>query len=258
MAWRGTIAPVPRLDLLLARALGLPRRRATTLVRSGRVAGEDGVALRDPGLRVPVAALPCTVRVGDEPTLLRDRYDLLMHKPVGVVTALRDERHATAFDLLQGAPLHRELRAVGRLDLDTSGLLLWTTDGETLHRLTHPRYGLPRVYQVGLSRPWSAPPGDLQLEDGHRPRIESLAPLAEAELHPALRRSAEATTHAAITLTSGKFHEVRRIFAALGSEVVDLCRVAYGPITLPDALPPGGWQPADLAEVVRGRHPAPA
>lgn len=249
--------PVPRLDALLAKALGLPRKRATALVRRRSVTDESGAPLGDPALRLPPSSLPCVVLVKGEAVPLRTRFDLLMHKPVGCVTALRDERHPTAYALLSGAPMHRELRAVGRLDLDTSGLLLWTTDGDTLHRLTHPRYGLPRVYHVGLAGPFTMPPADFALADGHRPKIAALEELPETAAHPALRRSPQALVHAAITLTSGRFHEVRRIFAALHTEVVDLCRVAYGPIELPVELPPGAWREADLAAVVHGRHPAP-
>jgi 16S rRNA pseudouridine516 synthase len=250
-------APVPRLDALIAKALGLSRKRGTALVRARAVTDEEGVPLSDPALRLPPSALPRIVQVKGAKVTLRTRFDLLLHKPVGCVTALSDERHPTAYAFLSEAPMHRELRAVGRLDLDTSGLLLWTTDGDTLHRLTHPRYQIARVYHVGLSRPFAAPTEDLELEDGHRPRIASLATLAESDLHPALRRSPESVVHARITLTSGRFHEVRRIFAALGSEVVDLCRVAFGPLELPPDLAPGAWLEADLAAIVHGRHPAP-
>ena len=112
------------------------------------------------------------------------RY-LLLHKPAGCVTALRDERHEVAYSLLRGAPLFGELRPVGRLDLDTTGLLLWTSDGAWLQRLTHPKRAVPRTYQAALARPFQPPPADLVLDDGHRPQITGLRSLPAAEAHPA-------------------------------------------------------------------------
>ncbi len=253
--------PVPRLDRLLARTLGLSRKQSTRLCRAGRVTDEDGAALRDPAHPLVPSRLPVTVRVDDATVVLRTRYHLMQHKPRGVVTALRDRRHPTAFDLIARAgdvPMLRDLRAVGRLDLDTSGLLLWTTEGALLHRLTHPRYAVPRVYQVALARPWAPLPADLTLEDGTRPSVRALAPLERAQAHPALHVPDETHALATITLTSGKFHEVRRVFAALDSHVVGLCRVSYGDLELPRELPPGEHRELDLHRRFANLHPAPS
>lgn len=246
---------MPRLDALLARAVGCGRKGAKRLCRTKRITAEDGRVLDDPGHPLPPSQLPTTVRVDGEPVVLRVRFDLLQHKPVGCVTAHDDARHPTAYRLLQGAPLFADLRAVGRLDLDTSGLLIWTTDGTAVHRLTHPRYAVPRTYHAGLAGPWRDPPDDLTLDDGHAPRITELSPLTQTQAHSGLRRSDGATHHATITITTGRFHEVRRIFAALGTEVLDLCRVAYGPVTLPADLAAAAWQPLDLADRIRGLSP---
>lgn len=247
---------MPRLDLLIAHNLGLSRGVVTRLCRGHRVTTPEGAALTDPGLQVAPSELPRVVHVDARPLTLHVRYHVLQHKPVGVVTALRDDRHATAYELLREAPLHRDLRAVGRLDLETSGLLLWTTEGTLLHKITHPRYAVPRVYQAALSGPWHAPPPDFALEDGHRPEIVALAPLAPADVHPGLHVPAGATL-ATISITGGKFHEVRRIFVALGAEVLGLCRVAYGPLELPKDLPAGQHVPVDLHAVFSGLHPRP-
>ncbi len=246
---------MPRLDRLLARNLGLSRRQATRVVRSRRVNDVDGVVLRDPSFNLAPASLPHTVTLDGEPVTLRSRYHLLQHKPVGVVTALRDRRHRTAYDLLGEVPLRRDLRAVGRLDLDTSGLLLWTTQGDLLHRLTHPRYAVPRIYHAALRAAFAPCPPDLELDDGYRPAIVELAPLATP--HPALRVPDETGALATITLASGKFHEVKRIFAALGTEVLGLCRVAYGPVVLPDDLAPGEHLEVDLHHLFKNLHPRP-
>lgn len=248
---------MPRLDLLLARNLGLSRRQVTKLVRGGFVVDEHGEPMGDPQMQIAPATLPRTVHVQGRPHALHHRYDLMQHKPLGVVTALRDDRHPTAYALLRDVPLFGDLRAVGRLDKDTCGLLLWTTDGELLHRLTHPRYGIPRRYHVGLRAPRGPWPDALVLDDGHRPNVLELRTLAEQELHPAVPRVEGVAEWATITLASGRFHEVRRIFAALGSEVVSLCRVAYGEITLPVDLAPGEHRSVDLRAVFRGIHPAP-
>lgn len=249
---------MPRLDLLIAHNLGLSRGQVTRLCRSGRVATPEGAPLKDPGLQIAPSTLPRTVVLDGRPHPLYARYHLLQHKPVGVVTALRDDRHPTAYELVRDAPLGRDLRAVGRLDLDTSGLLLWTTEGPLLHRLTHPRYAVPRTYQAALSGPWRAPGPDLVLDDGHRPEILDLRPLAEDERHPGLAVPPGTGALASVTIASGKFHEVRRIFAALGAEVLGLCRVQFGGLALPRELPAGQHVEVDLHALFVGTlHPKP-
>lgn len=251
-------AAVPRLDALLARNLSMSRRQVVRAIRAGRVTDETGSRLDDPRLPLTPTELPITVRIDDEPYRIHVRYDVLQNKPLGVVTALTDRRHPTAYALLEGAPLARDLRPVGRLDKETSGLLLWTTDGSLLHRLTHPKYGVEREYAVALARPFEPPSANLVLEDGHRPDISELRVRDPAELHRALDRPPEATVFASIVLTGGKFHEVRRIFAALGSHVCALCRVRYGSISLPDTLDAGDYEPIDLKTIFHGLSPLPA
>lgn len=248
---------MPRLDALIARNLGLSRREVTRLLRSGRIEDPTGARLDDGRVPCPPGEGPRRVLVDGEPHTLHHRVSLRLHKPLGVVTAHEDARHPTAYALVREAPLHRELRAVGRLDLDTSGLLLWTTDGTLLHRLTHPRYAVPREYHVGLRGEFGEPPPDLRLDDGHAPRITALERRPEGRMHPGLRRSEHARVHASITLTTGRFHEVRRIFAALGTEVLDLCRVRFGVVELPPSLPPGAHEPIDLHALFRGLSPQP-
>jgi 16S rRNA pseudouridine516 synthase len=246
---------MPRFDILLAKNLGLSRSRVTRLLREGLVSDEAGVRLDDGRRQIEPATLPIAVDVAGQRHLLFHRVELLQHKPVGVVTALADDRHATAYGLLGDAPLRRDLRAVGRLDLDTSGLLLWTTDGVLLHRLTHPRWAVPRRYHAALAGPWRAPPPDLALSDGHRPNITELVALDRTRVHPGLVVPEGATHFAAIEITSGRFHEVRRIFAELDTLVLGLCRVAYGSIALPLDLPAGAWRPIDLRAHFRGMAP---
>ena len=231
---------MPNLETLLARNLGCSRRRARRLLADERADLPD---------RVTDEMLPFRMTLAGRPVELHDTFHLMLHKPWGCVTALADARHATASRFVSEAPLAAELRPVGRLDFETTGLLLWTTDGAWLHRLTHPRMEIPRGYHVALARPHQAPPADFVLRDGHRPRVVELGPLPAHAAHPALARPADAAAFAAITITGGAYHEVRRIFAALGSHVLALCRVSYGALTLPVDLPPGNWRPISKQDV---------
>ncbi|HXT98050.1 MAG TPA: pseudouridine synthase, partial [Polyangia bacterium] len=171
-----------------------------------------------------------------------DRVSLMLNKPTGCVTALRDPQHPTAYALLRSAPLHGELRPVGRLDLDTSGLLLWTTDGAQIQRLTHPKRAVPRTYQAALARAFAPPPAKLVLDDGHEPQVTALEALPRGAAHPSLQVPPETVVLAAITIVGGAYHEVRRIFAALGSHVLGLCRVRFGDLELPGDLAPGAFR----------------
>jgi 16S rRNA pseudouridine516 synthase len=229
---------LPRLDILLARNLGWSRADARAAVADGRIQ-VAGARASDPRMEIAAADLPLAATVDDEAVSLFDGARVLLNKPIGCVTALRDPRYPTAYALLRGAPLHAELRPVGRLDRESSGLLLWTTDGAEIQRLTHPKRAVPRTYQAALAREYRPLPADLVLEDGHRPRVVALAPLSRDDAHPSLDVPADARVLASITITGGAYHEVRRIFAALGSHVLGLCRVRFGDVDLPRELPLG-------------------
>jgi 16S rRNA pseudouridine516 synthase len=239
-----------RLDALLARNLGCSKTAAAGLIADGRVQDAGGQVLDDRRQAFDEATLPLPVIVDDVPRLLVATAHVLLNKPLGVVTALRDPVHRTAYELLRSAPLHGELRPVGRLDLDTTGLLLWTTEGAWVQRLTHPKRKVPRVYQAALARPPAPLPTRLILEDGHEPHIEALTPLARGDLHPALVVPEGVTAFASITVMGGAYHEVRRIFAALDSHVLGLCRVGFGQLSLPAELPVGSFLSIDIARAI--------
>ena len=235
---------MPRLDELLSRNLGVSKGTVGKMVDDERVSSVDGVLFteRKAPLLAREGAGPPVVLVDGQPVTLLESAVVLQHKPVGVVTALRDSRHPTAYSLLNDAPLAAELRAAGRLDLDSSGLLIWTTDGMLVQRLTHPKRRVPRTYQAALAGPLREPPPDLTLEDGHRPELVELRALSRADVHPGLLLPEGDCELATITIVGGAYHEVRRIFAALGSHVLALCRVQFGPYTLPTDLPAGKWR----------------
>ncbi len=230
-----------RLDVLLARNLGCSRTAVRAVIADGGVL-VDGLPVTNPRHPIAAARLPLAVTVDGAGQRLFDQVRIVMNKPLGCVTALRDARHPTAYALLRDAPLHAELRAVGRLDLDTTGLLLWTNDGAEIQRLTHPKRAVPRVYQAALAGPFAPLPPALRLDDGYEPNVLELRELSPAEVHPSLPRPPDTAVLAAITIGGGAYHEVRRIFAALGSHVVGLCRVQFGRLALPVDLAPGAYR----------------
>lgn len=246
---------MPRLDKLIARNTGLSRKQVTRLLRAGRVRDPGGEPVEDGALPLPPSELPREILIDDQPHVLRHRFHVIQHKPVGVVTALKDARHKTAYELLADQPLFPELRAVGRLDRDCSGLLLWTTEGELVHKLAHPKYAVPREYHVALEREFEALPERLVLDDGHEPKIIELGTLPSEDTHPALVVPETARAFARIVLIGGRFHEVKRIFAALGSEVVALARVRYGDVELPPELEAGECVEIDLSRQFAGLSP---
>ena len=230
-----------RLDVLLARNLGCSRTAVRGIIADGGVA-IDGQVVTNPRHPLAASALPLVVTVDGVEQRLYDCVRIVMNKPLGCVTALRDARHPTAYELLREAPLHAELRAVGRLDLDTTGLLLWTNDGAEIQRLTHPKRAVPRIYQAALASPFAPLPPALQLDDGYEPNVLELREIPAADAHPSLTMPPETALLAAITIGGGAYHEVRRIFAALGSHVLGLCRVQFGSLALPLDLQPGGYR----------------
>ncbi|RYD67342.1 MAG: pseudouridine synthase [Verrucomicrobiaceae bacterium] len=161
---------------------------------------------------------------------------LMFHKPAGY-TCSTDDPGDTIYDLL---PVRYALRnpvlsPVGRLDKDTTGLLLMTDDGQLLHRLISPKHHVPKTYQVILDRPL----------EGHEAGLFSSGELVlRGEDKPLLPATLEVIgeKEAKITLEEGRYHQVRRMFAAAGNHVQELKRVAIGGLALPDDLGEGEWR----------------
>ena len=220
-----------RLDKVLAR-LGLgSRKEVARLVRQGKVR-VLGQVVKDPGFRVPEGA---ALEVEGRPLEVRRHLHVLLHKPPGFVTSRTEG--PSVYALLQGFPT-RDLSPVGRLDKDAEGLLLFTTDGLLVHRLTHPGHKVAKRYLVHLERPVG--PKDQEafregiLLDGKKTLPAELTPL-------------EDPTWAEVVLKEGRFHQIKRMFRARGNRVLRLKRLALGPLELGD-LPPGKARPLTEAE----------
>lgn len=239
-----------RLDRLLANLGYGSRREVQRLVWTGLVV-LDGDMLRDSDQRIAVTPdLSTRMSVDDEPLDPPPGFALMLHKPTGV-TCSHKEQGPLVYKLLPERWRRREppISTVGRLDKDTSGLLLLTDDGALLHQIISPRNHVAKRYDVTLDRP---------LRGDEEQLFASGELLLEGEAKPLLPAQMEvlSPTRAYVTLTEGRYHQVRRMFAATGNHVTALHRDRVGNLTLPDDLPTGHYRilgEADLALVLPPR-----
>lgn len=233
-----------RLDRLLV-TVGLgSRTQVQRLIRSGAVA-VDGQTLRDPGSQIREDA---AVAVSGQAVDTRQERHILLNKPAGVLTAARDSRQETVMSLLPPAFTSLGCMPVGRLDKDTTGLLLLTTDGEMAHRLLSPARYVDKVYLAEVDGPLTA---------AHIEAFAAGLNLGDFVAAPAaldILESGEARALARVTVHEGRFHQVKRMFEAVGRTVLTLRRERFGPLTLPEDLTAGQWRELtgeELAEVRR-------
>jgi 23S rRNA pseudouridine2605 synthase len=219
-----------RLQRALARAGVASRRAAEQLIEDGKVRVDGRVATL--GMKVDPDRQKITV--SGKTVKAKERRWLAFHKPLGVVTTASDEEgRRTVPDYI---PDNAGLTYVGRLDVMTTGLLLLTTDGEAVHRLTHPRYRIPRRYTAlvhGLSA--------AEVAQAVRKRVVlDGRPVVPDEVR--VRPGNEGRSIVDLTLAEGRNRVVRRWAEELGLKVDRLARLSYGPVRLGD-LPPGRYRP---------------
>jgi len=220
-----------RLDQLLANLGYCSRRDARTWLKAGRVTVHGEVA-RQPAAKVD----PAAVQVDEEPLDHPDGLLLLVHKPIGLVCSHDEREGASIYDLFPTRWRARTpvLTSVGRLDKDTSGLLIVTDQSALVHRLTSPKHKVPKVYRVTVDLDLDSnlielfASSTLQL-DGEK------APCAPAKLEIVSSREAK------LTLLEGKYHQVRRMFGSQGWHVETLHREQFGDLPLGD-IPAGEWR----------------
>ncbi len=215
------------------------RKDVAWMFREGRITDADGEVLY-----ADDQVEHARIRLDGEPLDPPHGLVLMLHKPLGV-TCSRKDPGRVVYDLLPPRYRVREpaLSTVGRLDRDTSGLLLLTDDGALLHRIISPKAEVAKVYEATLTQDLRGDEaalfasGTLLLES----ETTSLAPAVLEALGP---------RHARLTVTEGRYHQVRRMFAAAGNHVETLRRVAIGALTLGD-LDPGAWRALDAGDVAR-------
>lgn len=228
--------PTSRVDKLLG-SMGYGSR--AEMARLGKAGGIvlDGADLTDVSKRIPVTPdLPTRMEIDGEPLDPVAGLVMLLNKPLGM-TCSRKEDGALVYDILPDRWKRRDpaISTVGRLDKQTSGLLLLTDDGDLLHRVISPKRHVAKVYRAKLARPLVGTEGalfasgDLVLEGEDKP----LSPATLEVVSP---------TEALLTVTEGRYHQVRRMFAAAGNHVEALHRERLGGLVLPDDLGPGEWK----------------
>jgi 23S rRNA pseudouridine2605 synthase len=239
--------PPLRLNKILAQAGLTSRRGADQLVLDGRVA-INGAVTRELGTLADPATDRITVDGQPLPAAEAAHY-LLLHKPGGVVTTVRDPQGRPVVTDLLPRDVRARVYPVGRLDVDVEGLLLLTNDGALTHRLLHPRYALPRVYEAEVA-------GRVSGED--LPRWRNGVTLDDGRAVPLAAevvRTGPASSLLRLTFTEGRKHEVKRYCEAMGHRVRHLRRVAFGPLTL-GALPRGACRPLTSRELAALRAAA--
>ena len=199
----------------------------------------------------PARSLAQNIDTGLQKLLFQDQiirgYEhtyLMLHKPAGVVTANKDKKLPTVMDLLPPDIQSDKLYAVGRLDRDTTGLLLLTDNGPLGFQLLHPQYHVDKTYQVVVNGPLTS--------DHIRLFKEGIVFLDGTTCKPAqleILSSSPTESHASITISEGKFHQVKKMFLSIGVKVISLKRVRFGEFTLDPELAEGQYRPLNQEEL---------
>lgn len=217
-----------RLDKLLSNLGVASRAGCRELLKAGRVQ-VDGQTVRNGAAQVSEKAVVLLDGTALDTRLARH---LMLFKPAGVLTAAEDGRQQTVMDLLPGICRSCGCMPVGRLDKDTTGLLVLTTDGELAHRLIAPGRHVDKVYEAVV---------DGVLDEGDAAAFAAGIPLKDFTALPA-KLEVLAENRARVTVQEGKYHQVKRMFGARGKPVLALHRASFGPLQLDETLCPGQFR----------------
>lgn len=221
-----------RLDKYLSQSGELSRSEAARAIRAGAVR-VDGAIASDPAMKLAPGS---EVTLSGQPVADSALQYYMLHKPAGVLTAARDSRAATVMELVPPALLKRGVLPVGRLDKDTTGLLLLTNDGALAHDLLSPKRHVWKRYRMTVSG---------RLTDEDVLAFAQGVPLKDFTALPATLRVLEANdgeSRAEVEIREGKYHQIKRMCLARGHEVLALSRVSFGTLVLDTALAPGEYR----------------
>lgn len=220
-----------RLDKYLCEMEAGTRSEVKVFIKKGRVTVNGEIA-KSPEQKVDETK--DTVTLDGHSFSYQKYFYYMLHKPAGVVTAVRDHHDQTVLDLLVDAP-GKDLSPVGRLDKDTEGLLLITNDGALAHRLLSPVKHVPKTYLVHTKKPVTSQMCE-KLEAGVE--IGDETPTAPAKT----KLLSDTDCGLLLTITEGRFHQVKRMLQAVGNEVVYLKRLSMGALVLDETLSKGSWR----------------
>jgi 16S rRNA pseudouridine516 synthase len=226
-----------KLSRILSNQNGVSRKQANSLIASGEIA-IDGIRCRDPAREVTafeqVTQNGCIIQQG-----ISAHY-LMMNKPAGILSATSDPAHTTVIDLID-SPAPADLHIAGRLDRASTGLLILTNNGQWSRRLTDPHLKKPKVYCVKTAHPITSETA-VRFADGIWFGYEQLktSPAGLELLDDNLAR---------VTIYEGRYHQIKRMFHAVGNRVTALHREKMGNIILDINLPPGGYRPLSTEEI---------
>ncbi|ASB87869.1 pseudouridine synthase [Bacillus sonorensis] len=238
-----------RLDKLLAHSGYGSRKDVKKMLKNGAVRVGGRIA-KDAKEQIDPAADEVTVF--GEPVIYREFIYLMMNKPQGVLSATEDSRQETIIDLLDPEYLRFEPFPVGRLDKDTEGLLLLTNDGQLAHQLLSPKKHVPKTYEVHVEKPVTKAAAD-QLESG----VDIGEGYVTKPAKAVILENESGRHKLLLTITEGKFHQVKRMLKAVGNEVVYLKRLKMGDVALDAELAAGGYRElteSELAALKNKKH----
>ncbi|MBC2837567.1 pseudouridine synthase [Paragemmobacter straminiformis] len=235
--------PSSRVDKLLSSMGYGSRSEMARMAKAGGIV-LDGAEVADASQRIAVTPdLPLRMQIDGAPLDPLAGLVILLNKPLGM-TCSHKEDGPLVYDILPGRWRERDpaISTIGRLDKQTSGLLLLTDDGALLHRVISPKRHISKTYRARLARPLSGAEGGV-FASGRLMLEGEEKPLAPAALEIV------SETEALLTVTEGRYHQVRRMFAAVGNHVTDLHRERIGGLGLPDGLAAGQWRLLTQAEI---------
>ena len=233
-----------RLDKLLAMLGEGTRTQVRDAIRAGRVT-VNGAAVRDAGMQVD--AETAQVCIGGRALSYKRVRHVMLHKPGGVLTAARDKKQKTVMDLLPPMYAAMGCMPAGRLDKDTEGLLIITSDGQLAHRIISPKKEVGKVYLAHVDGPLARQDADAFAAGLHISDSDGEIDAAPARLE--ILSASPSLSVARVRVTEGKYHQVKRMFAARGVQVVYLKRLQIGALALDETLAPGEWRELSGEEV---------
>jgi 16S rRNA pseudouridine516 synthase len=220
-----------RLDRILTSQGLASRSEGARLIKKGRVA-VNGEVLKSPKEKVETEGLVITLDEVDYP--YTEFVYIMLHKPEGYECSDNPKDHTPVKELLSWEHRNREVISAGRLDQDTTGLLLFSDDGKFIHHIASPKHHLPKVYEVQLR--------DTLTQQGADALLKGVLLDDDPKPATALAVTGVDTTAATLTIDEGRYHQVKRMFAAIGNEVLALHRSSTGELKLSLDLPKGEWR----------------